>query len=401
MVNKNTLVKSIGVNVVIMAVLLALGFFVGYGFQNRTPRSDAFSENPENVDMFSYWHVWDLLEARYPFKENIPTAEEKLYGSIQGLTSSYGDPYTVFFEPEKAKLFNEDVGGEFSGVGMEVGAREGFLVVIAPLKDSPAEKSGVKAGDIIVSINDLPAAEMYLDEAIQHIRGDKGTQVVLGIMREDMVEPMDISVTRDIIVVPTLETEIVNEDIFKVNFYSFSANATKDFSNAMNEFAQSPYQKLIVDLRNNPGGFLDAAIDTASFFVPQGKSIVVEDFGEGEEELIYRSKGFATLDSKDYEMVILINEGSASASEIFAGALGEYDRAIIVGTQSFGKGSVQELMNLSDGSSIKITVAKWLTPKGVSIEENGLTPDHVVELTSEDYNSDKDPQLDKAIELLR
>lgn len=400
--SRNTaLFKSVIANTITIVVILFIGFVIGAKVSGTPSSNNIFaSTSSEDVDLHTFWRVWDLLENKYPFDDQKPDQEEKIYGAIQGLTSSYEDPYTIFLEPGEAKLFNEDVGGSFSGVGMEVGVRDGFLVVIAPLKDSPAERAGVRAGDIIIAVDGQAAGEMFLDEAVQNIRGKKGTDVVLNIAREDESEPIDIVVTRDTIIVPTTETEIVGEDIFKINLYSFSANVTRDFEKAIRDFEESSYKKLIVDVRSNPGGFLEAAIDIASFFVPQGKPIVIEDFGDDRSEISYRSKGFPLLAGKDYDMVILMDAGSASASEILAGALSEHDVATLVGDQTFGKGSVQELVPLPDKSSVKITIARWLTPDGNSIEGNGLTPDHAVEMTVEDYENDRDPQLAKAIELL-
>lgn len=402
MSQKQPLFKSVIANLLTVIVVLFVGFVIGYNVNSAAVSEGVvFNSDPADANLDTFWNVWDLLENKYPFEENKPQSDDKVYGAIRGLTSSYNDPHTMFLEPKKAKTFNEDVDGEFSGVGMEVGMRDDMIVVIAPLKDSPAEQAGIKAGDVIIEIDGQSASGMHVDEAVQLIRGKKGTDVVLNIARESEPDFLDITITRDTIIVPTLETEIVGDNIFKINLYGFSANAARDFNKAVNEFVDSDSDAMIIDVRNNPGGYLAMAIDIISFFIPQDKVVMIEDFGGETEEVDYVSKGFPTLAGKDFDVVVLVDGGSASASEILAGALSEYNIATLVGEQTFGKGSVQELIDLPDKSSIKITVARWLTPKGVSIEENGLTPDYVVEYTVDDYENGRDPQLEKAIELLK
>jgi len=400
MSDKKQLLKSLTTNFIIIAAVLAVGFFAGVKVSSERSIVDTLSPTANTIDLHTFWRAWDVLDQKYPFLDQKPDSDKKVYGAIKGLAASYNDPYTVYFTPDEAKLFNEDVDGSFSGVGMEVGARGGFLVVIAPLKDSPADIAGIRAGDIIVSIDDAETGEMFLDEAIQKIRGKKGTEVTLSIVREEELEPIDIVITRDTVIVPTVETEIISKDIFKINLYSFSATATQDFTQAMRSFEEGGYTKLILDMRNNPGGYLDAAVDIGSFFVPQGKIIVIEDYGEIQDQTIYRSKGLPFKKPSNFDMVVLVDQGSASASEIVAGALQENDVATLVGVTTFGKGSVQELIPLPDKSSLKITVAHWLTPKGLSINEKGIVPNDVVPMTALDYENKTDPQLDKAVELL-
>ncbi len=337
MSQKQNLFKSVIANIITIVVVLFVGFVIGFKVNNTVPDQNIFTKAPNEVDLDTFWQVWDVLETKYPFEDKEPNTEDKVYGAIRGLASSYKDPHTIFLEPKEAKIFNEDVGGAFSGVGMEVGARDGFLVVVAPLKDSPAENAGVRAGDIILKINGDASAEMYLDEAVQHIRGKKGTDVVLNVARKDVLEPIDINITRDTIIVPTVDTEMINDDIFKINLYTFSANATRDFTKAIKEFSESDTEKIIIDLRNNPGGFLEASVDIASYFIPQDKIVLIEDFGGTEDEITYRSKGFPTLAGKDFDMVILVDGGSASASEILAGALSEHNIATLVGEKLLEK----------------------------------------------------------------
>lgn len=358
-------------------------------------------ETEKKQDLTQFWYVWNLMQSKYPFAEKIPTDTNKMYGAIEGLVSSYKDPYTVFFSPQQAKLFSEQVKGSFGGVGIEVGIKNKMLTVIAPLKDSAAYKAGIKSGDIITEINKKKADGIDIDTAISMIRGDVGTVVNLGIARKGAGEVKYFEITREIVKIPVIDT-VEKGDVFIINLYSFSENSADLFKEALKKFSSSGKQKLIVDLRDNPGGYLDAAVDIGSYFLPSGKTIVRESTGATNPESIHSSKGFSLLPVNP-KMVILINGGSASASEILAGALSENNVAELVGTTSFGKGSVQQVMDLSDGSSLKITVAKWLTPQGVSISEKGITPDISVENTAildKKTNKYSDPQLEAAIKLL-
>ena len=309
------------------------------------------------------------------------------------------DPYSVFFNPEETKAFKEEIAGNFTGVGMEVGIKNKVLTVIAPLKDTPAERAGIRSGDQILKIGESITSELTIEKAIKLIRGEKGTSVILTIFREGYKEPKEFTIIRDIINVPTLDSELREDGVYVIKLYSFSANATNLFSQAMQNFEKSGSNKLLLDLRGNPGGYLEAAVDISSWFLPAGKVVVIENYGENHKPKIFRSRGYNILD-KNAKFVILINGGSASASEIVAGAMQDHGRAILVGTQSFGKGSVQEMVDITKNTVLKITVAKWLTPNGHTIEEKGLIPDHEVEMTLKDLDEGKDPQMEKAIKLL-
>jgi carboxyl-terminal processing protease len=391
------------VGIIVLALVFVFGFYIG---KNPTLASKLSSGNdPEIISGLSdlkrmqsktitvptnstlYQEIGGLLDEKFPFKEKIPTDAEKLYGAIEGMVSSYHDSYITFFPSKESKMFTDEVKGSFGGIGMEVGVRNDLITVIAPLKDSPAEKAGIKAGDIILKINTESTEGMDIDTAILKIRGDKDTSVTLTIAREGGSEPLEITVTRDIIKVPTLETKVLNNKVFDIEFYSFSENSNIEFSKALKKFNDSQYSDLIVDLRNNPGGYLDSAIDIASEFLPAGSVVVKEDTGSDTEATIHRSTGRTTI-TKPYRLVVLVNGGSASASEILSGALMENNRALLIGTKTFGKGSVQELINFNDGSSLKVTVARWLTPSGKSISEEGVHP--AIELK-------KSPEIDKMI----
>lgn len=395
-------------------IILACAIFIGGAYAGtkqsvakilapkQTVLANVSSANLNNVDLAPFWYVWNLLDQKYPFKQVTPDQENKVYGAISGLVNSYKDPYTVFFPPQEAKLFNDQVKGSFGGVGMEVGIKNNSITVIAPMKGSPAEKAGVESGDIITEINKKKTDGLDIETAVSLIRGDVGTTVDLGIARKDATEIEHIVITREIVKLPVIDTS-EKGNTFVISLYSFSENSAQLFTDALNTFQKSGKTNLIIDLRNNPGGYLDAAVDIASYFLPAGKTIVKENSGSDHTEIIHQSKGYTLLD-RIPKTVILINGGSASASEILAGALSEQGVAKLVGTTSFGKGSVQEVIDLPDKSSVKITVAKWLTPKGVSISEKGIVPEIIVEnKPTKDPKTGKynDPQLEAALKLLK
>lgn len=355
----------------------------------------------DDKDFSLYWKALSILESRHPDAQDV-SSKERVWSSIAGLTASYNDPYTSFFTPKETEAFEESINGEFSGVGMEVSMKDGLLTVVAPLKNSPAERAGILPGDIIVQIDKHNALELTLDQAVEKIRGPQGTDVVLLVAREGEIDTIPVTVTRDIIELTAIETRELAEDIFVIDVYSFSEDINTKFKEAMEEFYESDSKrKLIIDLRNNPGGYLSSAVDIASWFLPEGATITVESFSEesGKQDIAYRSKGYGRR-SHEMDVVILVNKGSASASEIVAGALSEHGVAKLVGTNTFGKGSVQEFIMLDNEAALKVTVAKWLTPKGNSISESGLTPDIVVEYAPAQEGEVYDAQMQKAVELL-
>ncbi|HXK35283.1 MAG TPA: S41 family peptidase [Candidatus Paceibacterota bacterium] len=380
-----------------------LGFYLGGQKQPAIEKITSIinKEKTEVVaatDFEPFWKVWQILDKKHP-KAALVDDEERVFGAIQGLAGSLKDPYTVFFPPDESKAFAENINGEFGGIGIEIGFKDGALTVIAPLKDSPAEKAGLRSGDHILKINKTTTENMSIDRAVSLIRGEKGTTVVLTIIREDEKEPRDFSIIRDTINVPVLETEKKN-DIFIIRLFNFSSNSPELFRKSLMEFSKAKTNKLILDLRGNPGGFLEASIDIASWFLPAGKPVVIEKIGETGQEKIHRSKGYAVF-SDNLKMIILVDGGSASASEILAGALSEHGVARLVGGKTYGKGSVQELIDITDNTSLKVTIAEWLTPNKVEISGNGLTPDVLIKITKEDVAKDRDPQLQKALELLK
>ena len=392
--------------------LIALAFLGGLYLGEKKDTSGTGASDMEtvlslgqhrDVDIALFWDVWDLLDEKFVpthgTSTEVLTDDAKLFNAIKGLTASYDDPYTVFFPPVESKSFEQDVSGNFEGVGMEIDIRDDVLTVVAPLKNTPADKAGVRSGDKIIEIDGNVTAALSTEEAVAMIRGEKGTSVTLTMRRENVEDPVVIVVVRDRIDIPAIETELTEDNIFVIRLYNFSAVSTSQFREALREFIKAKTDKLVLDLRGNPGGYLDAAIDMASWFLPSGKVIVKEDFNGDIDEVSYRSKGY-NIFTDNLKFVILVDGGSASASEILAGALQEHGKATLIGMDTFGKGSVQELVSLEGGTSLKVTVARWLTPNGLSISEAGLHPDIKVEVTQEDINAGRDIQFDKAVEVL-
>jgi len=390
---------------------IIISFFIGItiGSSNQLKTSSVDASNVQitnqealpdylskDVNFKLFWKVWDILKNKYVDKDQL--IDTKLfYGALKGLVGSLEDPYSVFFTPETSKEFNDELSGKFEGIGAEIGIRNDRLTIISPLTDSPAEKAGLQALDKILMIDDKDATNMSLDQAVNLIRGDKGTQVTLTISRENLKENKKITITRDTIRIKSVNLEFKN-DIAIIKLSNFNSDTEGVFNNVAAEIMQNHPKGIILDLRNDPGGFLDTAVIVAGYWVTKGQTVVKEVFSNQSLNQEYPSLGSAVF--KDIKTVVLINGGSASASEIVSGALQDYQLATVLGEQSFGKGSVQELEKLSDGSSVKVTIARWLTPLGRTIEKNGITPDIEVKLSPEDVNNGQDPQMDKAVEII-
>lgn len=387
------------------SLLAAFAFFVG-GFY----ASAYFRYSPSNsasaaeaLNLAEFWEVLDVIQEKYVAKDGTTgiDRQELVYGAIRGMVEALGDPYTTYFDPEENEEFKADISGTFEGAGMEIGKKDDVITVIAPLKNSPAEKAGMRTGDLIIRINDKSTIGMAVDEAVTLIRGPKGTEVKLGVVRDGTPDPFDVTIVRDKIDVPTVETKDLEDGVFVIRLFSFNQQSTRLFKQALKEFVVSKSDKLVLDLRGNPGGYLDSAVEISSWFLPAGKTVVSEDFGSSEQDRDFRSKGYELFNDQ-LKMVVLVDGGSASASEIVAGALQDHGIAKLVGSQTFGKGSVQELVDISDETSLKVTVARWLTPNGKSISENGLAPDFEVKFDQDRYIEEgKDNQLEKAIEVLK
>jgi carboxyl-terminal processing protease len=344
----------------------------------------------------AFWQAWDLVHQQYVDQ---PVNDEQLMrGAIQGMLQSLGDQHTSYLDPEEYKAANAVLQGEeYEGIGAWVDITGEYLQIISPMPGSPAEKAGLKPGDQIISIDGEDMTGIDGEAVRQKVLGPHGTDVTLTIRREGVEEPIDIVVTRGKIVVPSVDAKMLDNGLAYVRLLTFGEDTVRDLRKALDELmAQNP-KGLILDLRNNGGGYLDTAIGVTSQFISDGV-IMYEQYGDGtKDEFKARSGGLAT----DIPMVVLINEGTASASEIVAGAVQDRGRGELVGMTSFGKGSVQSYSSLvDDQGAVRITIARWLTPSGRTIHQVGLTPDEEVKLTDEDIQQDRDPQLDKAIEIL-
>ncbi len=400
--------KYVYLAIVVMALVVAFGSGFIYGSIEKLPHpvqgiiNQEFGQ-PKEFDFSLFWKTWDELHNKFVDQDKLKE-DNLLYGAISGMVKGAGDPYTVFFPPVETKSFKQDVGGSFGGIGAEIGKRNGFLVIIAPLEGTPAQKAGLLAGDKILKINSESTDDITVEEAVRKIRGEVGTKVTLSILRgNDGAKAKDITIERATIKIPITKLEALEDNqIAHLFFYSFASTAPFEFQQAATKIlATTGYKGIILDLRNNPGGFLEVAVDIAGWFLDAGDLVAIEQFGKAENnnKTEFRASGLGAL--KNYPIVILVNQGTASAAEILAGALRDNRDIKLVGEKTFGKGSVQELINLKGGSSLKVTVAKWLTPKGTSISEQGLEPDYKVVITEDEANKNKDQQLDKAVKILK
>lgn len=394
--------KILGIGIAIFFIFFSflIGFYFGSvqgGTINTVPGTwlkTISNGGTSRFDSQLFNQVTKAIRSRYV---NQPVAEQELfYGSLKGLVASLGDPYSIFLDPQETKEFNKELQGSFEGIGAEIGIKNNQLTIIAPLLDSPAIKAGLKAGDKIYKIDGKETVSMSLDEAITLIRGPENSSVTLTILSLGETNVRDVSVKRQVITMKSVTWKKLDGNIAEITLSHFTSDTVSEFKNVAQEIILANPQGIILDLRDNPGGFLDASIDIAGEFVGN-KVIVIEEMGTKQES--HSATGSGSL--LNFKMVVLVNNGSASASEIVAGALQDYGRATLVGEQTYGKGSVQDFEEFDDGSSLKLTVAKWLTPKGRSINENGISPDIQVKLTDDDYNNNRDPQLDKAMELLK
>lgn len=388
----------------ILAIIIAFsaGFVVDgkwRGVSSVTPATG------EKFDLSLFWKVYDLLSKDYLRKDRIIT-EELLYGAISGMISALGDPYTSFYTPEANTEFKESLDGLYEGIGAQLGFRDSQLVIVSPLPGSPAEEAGVRAGDAILQVDGEVTSAWSLPQAVSEIRGEDGTAVILTISREGK-QGFEVKIIRERIKVPNVTLDWEEDDIAYLKIFRFGTDIRKDWDEIVSQIAQPaspaggspnrPIAGMILDVRGNPGGLLDGAIYLASEFFDKGV-VVKRKLASGKiEDFTVDHEGKLT----NVPMIVLINEGSASASEILAGALKVRGRAKLVGVKSFGKGTVQEPYELDGGVSLHVTTAEWLLPDGVSIESVGLSPDVVVEMIEGDVKSGRDPQLDKAVELLQ
>jgi carboxyl-terminal processing protease len=399
---------------VFLVVFVVIGsFYLGFecgkkqgangaqGGNDQISLNQAILENKvpsdKSVDFSLFWKVWDLVKEKHVNKNELD-AQKMVYGAINGMLRATGDPYSTFFDPKETQSFSQDIGGSFEGIGAELGVKDDILTVIAPLDDSPAQKAGLIAGDKIIKINGKISTDFTIDQAVDMIRGKKGTSVILNVLHPGAQETKDVTIVRDQIEVKSVKVDFKDNGIVYVKITKFSDNTAQEFDQAVNQIMGKNIKGIIIDVRNNPGGLLDKCVDIASRMIPKGKVVVTEEDSAGNKESL-KTTGGDRLSS--IPTVMLINEGSASASEILAGALKDDQGVTLIGKKSFGKGSVQELMSLSGGSSVKITVARWLTPNGDYIMEKGISPDVEVNMSLDDFNNNRDPQLDKAMEIIK
>ncbi|OGD83267.1 hypothetical protein A3A54_02835 [Candidatus Curtissbacteria bacterium RIFCSPLOWO2_01_FULL_39_62] len=384
-------------------VFLAIGFVLGQkkielDKRGQIPIINVSNQNPaeiQNVDFSLFWEVFEELPKKYLDKEAI-NAQEMVYGAISGMVRSLGDPYTAFINPEQNELIKSDLAGSYEGVGIQIGFNEDKrLAVIAPLSGTPAERAGIFAKDVIAKIDDKDTFDITLPEAVELIRGPAGTKVTLTLIRKGETEPIEKEVERANIDIRSVEVEyreVGSRNIAIVKVSRFGEKTPIEWDNAIDNIAARNTDGVIVDMRNNPGGLLTGAIYLAGEFVT---GTVVEQKDASGEVRPSSAQGKGRL--LKGPVVVLINGGSASAAEIFAGALQDKGRAKIIGEQTFGKGTVQDVVDLPGGSALHVTIAQWLTPEGKSIQDEGITPDIEVGLSAEDREQNRDPQLDRAL----
>uniref|UniRef100_A0A7C4AK12 S41 family peptidase n=1 Tax=Thermodesulfovibrio aggregans TaxID=86166 RepID=A0A7C4AK12_9BACT len=360
--------KKIAISVFIL-IIATVGIIVGRW--SAAQNSDSVYE-----DLRTFTEVFATIKKNYVDEVN---PRELIRSAIKGMVNSL-DPHSAYLTPEAYKDFQTETKGEFGGIGIQIGIKDGILTVIAPIEDTPAWKAGIKAGDKILKIDGQSTKDMNINDAVSKMRGPKGKPVTLTIQRDEWKEPKDITIVRDIIRIKSVKFKMIDKEIGYVKIVQFQESTAQDLSNALKNLKYSGMQSLILDLRNNPGGLLQSAVDISEQFLPP-RHLVVSIKGKGGEKMEYYTENLRPSYT-DIPMIVLVNQGSASASEIVAGALQDWGRALIIGVQTFGKGSVQSLIPLSDGSALKLTTAKYYTPKGRTIHAVGIMPDIVVKLES-------------------
>lgn len=396
--NNRFLNKKVILNAVVLLLVFGGGFLLGDNKDDllQQAKYGQVSQNSDLSQKLDLGGVDELYnELRQSFDGELePSKLED--GLKQGLVKAAGDPFTEFLNAEATKEFEEGLAGSFEGIGAELGKEDQSIVIISPIAGFPAEKAGLKAGDEIVEINDESAFDITITEAVKRIRGPKGTEVKLGIIRDE--RPLDVTITRDTIKIPSVKSEMLGGQIGYIEISRFGDDTTQLTTKAAHDLLDKGAESIILDLRNNPGGLLESAIDVASLWLPSGTLVVEEKRGDTTVKT-HRAGNGPILEG--IPTVVLINEGSASASEIVAGALRDNDAATIIGQDSYGKGSVQEIISLDDGGSLKVTIARWFTPAGRNIDKEGIEPDQKVELDEKDIKAKRDPQKDAAIKKLR
>lgn len=381
----------------IITFIIGAGFgFTGRGEIESRMRTGAISREglPADLSYEQVEAVYDSLRTNF---DGDLTVDELMEGLKEGLVKASGDPYTEYLNDEEATSFDEGLSGSFTGIGAELGKDEQLIVIVSPLNGFPAEEAGLQPRDAIVEIDGENAYDISITEAVEKIRGPEGSTVKLTVIRDE-TERLEFEITRAQITIPSVEYEIRDDNIGVLTISRFGADTTELVRQAAEEFESKDVEGIVVDLRGNPGGLLDSAVEVSSLWVEEGE-VILEEKQSGETIRTLRGIGGAIL--SDIPTVILINEGSASASEIMAGALRDQGKATIIGDTSYGKGSVQQLIDFGDGTKLKVTIARWFTPEGKNIDEEGIKPDQEVKLTTEDIEAERDPQLDAAIKKLQ
>lgn len=387
---------KVAVTSLVALIIFSTGAGVGYAVRDYVVKDQPTQEAAQNLSL--YWEVWNRVEEQ--FYGGVPDNAPVTYGAIKGSLATLDDPYTIFLEPEPAAKEKADLEGQFGGIGAFVSRNEDGNVLLDPMRDQPAAKAGLQKDDILIGVDGLEVTpEMSIDDIVGKIRGEIGTPVVLTIRRQGSDEPIEITVVRAIIETPSANWRVLEQDptIGYVQLTAFTERSNTELNQAFDELAEQGVQAYILDLRGNGGGLLDAAVDVSSQFLRDG--VVVREDRQNEGERVYEVRSGGKV--LDQPLVVLVNGGTASASEIVAGALQDYDRATLIGERTFGKGSVQLIYELSDKSRLHVTVAKWFTPNGHLIDETGLTPDIEVLFTEEDHATGNDPQLARAITFLQ
>lgn len=390
---------QVGIALVIFAAGIVLGAGATQNDTSKTARTDTFTNGELETDDFDLvFETWKSVRDKYIDEEKIDL-EHMVYGSVKGFINALNDPYTTFMDPEETQGFRENLDAELQGIGAEIAIEDGYLVILTPLKESPAEKAGLLPGDYILEVDGSDTSEMTLLEAVMKIRGEKGTSVKLLIARKDVSDPFGVTIIRDDIKIESVTWEMLDGNIFYISINQFSDDTKKEFNAAISEMLLKKPRGMILDLRYNGGGYLDMAVEILSELLPGEKEAVRIKRRNGQNNEIFYTDGAGR--ATEIPLAVLVNQGSASSSEIVAGAIQDYHRGKLYGVATFGKGSVQEVEYLSDGSSLRLTIAKWLTPKGRSIDDAGIQPDQIVEMTPEDIEAKRDPQKQAAVDYLK
>lgn len=404
---KVNLITARKVTLAVVGLLAAFG--IGYkagieGFQvnlqNTAPAVTITREVPvKNLNFSLFWTIWDTLQTSY-FDKSKLIPSNMVYGAIKGMVDAVGDPYTVFLPPSDNRISNEDLQGNFEGVGIQIGFKGTQLAVMAPLPGSPAEKAGIKAGDFIVGIKDEAkkidrgTTNISVTDAVAAIRGPAGTKVTLALLRDGVEKPIIVDLLREKINIPSVTVEYPTPGVAHIRLLKFGGETTFEWQKAISEVNSKKLDRIVLDLRNNPGGYLQASVDLAGEFLPQGSVAVIEEKASGTKTEFKTTRTGQMIGKR---LVILVNGGSASASEILAGALRDNRKVRLIGEKTFGKGTIQEPQELAGGAGLHITIARWLTPSGFWVNEKGLEPDVTIK---DNPDTENDEQLDEAVKLV-